>query len=602
MSWLTSLDVALFRFINGTMANPFFDWLMPIFSSNAWFWPALLICAVATLWVGRTRGRLCVLMLAIVIPMGDGWISNTIKHAVTRPRPCLALDGVNLPMRANSAIDSDSENGRGCSPSGSFPSGHTTNWFAATMVAAMYVRRTLRFMLPLACIVGFSRIYNGVHYPGDVLGGAILGAGYGAAIVFAVDTLWRRVGGAYFPAWLQRLPSLLLPAPGSETIPRPSSMPSPDSHWLRLGYVMIVAVFIGRLLFLASDTIELSEDEAYQWLWSKHLALSYFSKPPLIAYVQWLGTQLFGDNDFGIRFFSPVCAAIGSVVMLHFFTRHVNARAGFWLVVVINITPMLAVGSTLMTVDPLLVLFWTLAMTSGWRAMQSDGRAHHWLLVGLWMGLGFLSKYTALLQWFCWAVFFILWKPARVHLKKPGPYLALAMNALCALPVVLWNLQNHWVSAAHVANDAKLNERWRYDFSNLIDFLAGTTALLHPIIFIAAVWAAIAFWHQKSSTPKRAALFRYFFAMGAPLFLVYLGYTFHSSVQINWIAAAVIPLFALAVLYWDERERARTPGVRTALALAVGIGVFAVAIMHDSDPFIRATNKILAQIDAKPLP
>lgn len=606
MSWVQSVDVAAFRFINGALANPVFDWIMPVFAGNVWFWPVLLTAAIATIWRGGTRGRICVLMLVIVLPIGDGWITNTIKHAVERPRPCLTLEEVNLPMKKSRVLDASDENRRGCSTSGSFPSGHTTNWFAAAMVAWIYYRRTLRFVLPMACIVGFSRIYNGVHYPSDVLGGAIIGAGYAVAIVFAVDALWRHAGRRFFPVWHSFVPTLLLtrgrgsgaevPVSGSdETHSKPRS---PDSHWLRFGYVLIAAVFVGRLFFLAGENIELSEDEAYQWLWSKQLALSYFSKPPMIAYVQWLGTHLFGDSEFGVRFFSPVCAAVGSLVMLRLFARQGAVRAGFWLVLMVNVTPLLAVGSTLLTVDPLLVLFWTLAMATGWRAVQSSGRTRDWLLVGLWMGCAFLSKYTALLQWACWIVFFILWKPARIHLKKAGPYLALLVNALCAIPVIVWNAQHKWITAAHVANDAKLDEQWHFRLSNVTGFLGGTAALLHPIFFIAALWACIAFWRRRSA---RDPLLRYFFAMGAPIFLFYLAWSIHSSVQINWIAASVIPLFALAALFWEERERAGQRIIRRWLGVAMLIGVFAVAALHDSDPFIKTANHIREQFGAEPL-
>ena len=63
-----------------------------------------------------------------------------------------------------------------------------------------------------------------------------------------------------------------------------------------------------------------------------------------------------------------------------------------------------------MTIDPLSVMFWTAAMLAGWRAIQPEGTTRHWLWVGLWMGLGFLSKYTELFQLLCWAVFFWLWQ------------------------------------------------------------------------------------------------------------------------------------------------------------------------------------------------
>ena len=582
MAALQSIDIALFRFINGTLSNAFCDVVMPILAGGKWFLPLVFLLGAALIWKGGARGRLCVLMLAIALPLGDGWITNTIKKAVARPRPCRVLENVRLPMRReHPAEDDDNEFHRGCTMTGSMPSGHTTNWFAGAMVAWIFYRRSWRFLVPLAAAVGFSRVYNGVHYPSDVLAGVIVGAGYGAAIPLAVNALWCIVARRWLPIWWNALPSLVLAQPAT-TNPQ-SAIHNPQStlaaHWLRLGYILIALTFTGRLIFLASGRIELSEDEAYQWIWSKHLALSYYSKPPLIAWVQWLGTHLFGDNQFGVRFFAPVCAAIGSLVALRFFARHVSARAGFWLGAICNVTPLLAIGSTLMTVDAPLVLFWTLAMFAGWRAAQNDGETKHWALVGLWMGLAFLSKYTALFQWLCWAVFFVLWKPARVHLRRRGPYVALGINALCALPVLIWNAQHQWVTLGHVATNGKFDQAWQFQSKAPLDFLGGSFGLLHPIFFVAIVWAAIAMWKRTPREP----LARLFFAMGVPLFLFYALYTLHSKVFLNWIAASVIPLLCLMVVFWERRYAEGARYLRATLTIAMFLGVFALVLMHETD-------------------
>src|SRR5882762_7010025 len=176
---------------------------------------------------------------------------------------------------------------------------------------------------------------------------------------------------------------------------------------------IFAALLLARLFYIASGKIELVGDEAYQWLWSKHLALSYFSKPPLIAYTHWLGTLIWGDTGLGVRCFSPVIAAVLAFLMLRFFALHVNARAGFFLVLIFTATPLTALGSILMTIYPISVLFWTLAMLAGWRAVQEKGTTVDWIWVGIWMALGFLSKYTELFQLLCWVVFFALWPPAR---------------------------------------------------------------------------------------------------------------------------------------------------------------------------------------------
>jgi hypothetical protein len=91
------------------------------------------------------------------------------------------------------------------------------------------------------------------------------------------------------------------------------------------------------------------------------------------------------------------------------------------------------------------------------------------------------------------------------------------------------------------------------------------------------VWAAVAFWQ------RREPLLLYFFAMGAPLFLVYAFYTLHSSEELNWIAASVIPLFCLMVSFWERRYAEGARHIRALLAIAMFIGLFATALLHETN-------------------
>ena len=595
MHWLQALDTSLFLFVNRSLANPVFDWLMPILSGNAFFFPAVFLLGVGLLWKGNARLRLCVLLLVLILPLGDSFICNTIKHAVARPRPFVTLPEARLfgrpgngyipPQINESSVDMAVNTGG----RDSLPSSHAANWFAATMILFLFYRRSLWFMLPLALAVSFSRVYNGVHFPGDVLAGAILGAGYAAAGLTALQAAWQWAGKKWFPLWHAQLPSLLHPEAGrqdSESEPTLATRhPSLDTHWLHLGYLVIFALLIVRWIYIASGTIDLEKDEAYQWLWSKHLALSYYSKPLGIALIHFAGTSLWGDTAFGIRFFPPLFAAILSVMMLRFFAREVSAPAGFWLLLIVTATPLLGIGTILMTIDPPLVLCWTWAMIAGWRAAQPDGQTRHWLMVGLAMGLGFLCKYTAVCQIACWAIFFALWPAARAHLRRPGPWLALLIFLVCTTPVIIWNAQHGWISAHHVAGNAGLDGRWQPTMRYFWNFLSAEAGLLNPIFFVGALWAMLAFWKQRHERP----LWLYFFCMGAPLFLGYWLYSFHSRILPNWIAPAILPMFCLMVAYWDERRRVAKP----FLAIGLALGFFAVAILFQSNLVGKITGQLL---------
>src|SRR5205085_768014 len=98
--------------------------------------------------------------------------------------------------------------------------------------------------------------------------------------------------------------------------------------------------------------------------------------------------------------------------------------------------PMLAVGATLMTIDALSVLFWTLAMALAWRAIKRDSTTA-WLLVGAAIGLGLLAKYVAIFQWLCVLVFLWMHPPARQQFARPGLYLAILVSLLAFIPIVV---------------------------------------------------------------------------------------------------------------------------------------------------------------------
>ena len=219
MHWLQTLDTNLFFFINRSLVNPFFDWLMPILSGSTGtktgLVVAMIVAGVAVLGFGNRRARLCVLLMVLVMATNDGLICNTLKHAIARPRPFVTLPEARLFGNIGKGYIAPQINAMGVDMAAnkgsrnSMPSSHAANWFAATMALFLFYRRSLWFMLPLASGVAFSRLYNGVHYPSDVLAGAIIGAGWAVAVAVLIESAWQFFGKKYFPRAFAQAPMLV---------------------------------------------------------------------------------------------------------------------------------------------------------------------------------------------------------------------------------------------------------------------------------------------------------------------------------------------------------------------------------------------------------
>ncbi|MFF5303280.1 phosphatase PAP2 family protein [Streptomyces sp. NPDC013161] len=178
---LASLDQALYEAVTVT-STPALDSALRRLSAAADHSKiSLLIASTLALRPGRSR-RAAVLGVAAI-----GVASTTAnllgKRLVRRPRPHRAEDspfpGRHVPMPA----------------SASFPSGHTASAVAfAAAVGPAFPAVTVPLGL-LACAVGYSRVHTGVHYPGDVVAGAVLGTGAAAAVLAAAAHWDGSVGG-----------------------------------------------------------------------------------------------------------------------------------------------------------------------------------------------------------------------------------------------------------------------------------------------------------------------------------------------------------------------------------------------------------------------
>lgn len=179
MEILQRTDEILFRFINSGLANPVTDKFMPFITERDNWYIFYAVIWLYLFFYGGRKGKIASVLILLLILITDQFSNNILKQFVSRIRPCHTLPNVHLLV--------------GCTDSLSFPSIHAVNNFAAATLFSHFYRKIRYLLFSGAFIVGLSRVFCGVHYPFDVIGGALIG------IMFALILLyfWKTVNNRF---------------------------------------------------------------------------------------------------------------------------------------------------------------------------------------------------------------------------------------------------------------------------------------------------------------------------------------------------------------------------------------------------------------------
>src|SRR6266404_3729630 len=309
----------------------------------------------------------------------------------------------------------------------------------------------------------------------------------------------------------------------------------------RAVWFFILALTLVRLSILSTSDLEF--DEAHYWMWSERLAPAYFSKGPGVAFAIRASTMIFGSNEFGVRFFSPL------------------------------------LGAFLMTIDPLSLFFWVAAMFSFWCVVEKSPKfSWHWPLTGVLIGLGFLCKYTNVFELLSIIVVLALIPKLRVEFRRPGFYLMLVIFAAFCVPPVRWNQERGWATVAHLKSRGGVNQGVGFHPLEFLSFIGEHFLVYSPLLFLVLAVAVIALWKRSQQQPSR--LFLMWF--GLPVFAFYALLSINKAAATNWDALAFPSFALLAVAFWQPHLQAKRVW-RSLAGCALGLGLIMSMLALDSD-------------------
>ena len=309
----------------------------------------------------------------------------------------------------------------------------------------------------------------------------------------------------------------------------PNAQISDDSALGRGTAAIIVALVLMRLV--AALYTPLMCDEAYYWMWSKHLAGGYYDHPPMVALVIRLGTMIAGDTELGVRLISILLGAadeLGGVIGPRPILFH-DARVAATSAIMLNVTMMVAIGTMIITPDVPLMVASSFILFFLAKVLET-GRGAWWLAVGAATGAALLSKYNALFFGAVMLVWLIGVPELRRWLKSPWPYLGGLVALAIFSPVLFWNADHQWLSFLKQFGRARATG-FRPQFLALL--IPGQFAFATPAVFLLAGSGLYALCKGYAGTRAASVL------LNATVWIVFLYFAVHSlhaEVHPDWLS------------------------------------------------------------------
>lgn len=282
---------------------------------------------------------------------------------------------------------------------------------------------------------------------------------------------------------------------------------------------------------LVAGLLPLTGDEAYYWVWSRHMQLSYYDHPPFVAWLYWLGSPL----DFlpgSVRWAGVLFGHVALALWLKLLDPFLNVeQLKMWLWLAL-LSPLMGGSGIVVTPDLPLMLFYALSL---WLFFLWQKRPD-WRMslgFGVAIGLGLSSKYMMVLFPLSLLPVILMAKKIRQAFFKNIHWLILG-GVAGFLPVLLWNVMHDWASFKFQAAHG-LGRKWKPNWT--VEYILAQIGLIFPPIL---------YWALRAG--KRMPVLFHFLAWTPLIFFAFT--TSRGYVEANWPIAAYPAIIALAVSWY----------------------------------------------------
>ncbi|MSP53284.1 MAG: glycosyltransferase family 39 protein [Gammaproteobacteria bacterium] len=296
---------------------------------------------------------------------------------------------------------------------------------------------------------------------------------------------------------------------------------------------LLVLLCMGLFALIYNLYLPVLPDEAYYWVWSRHLALSYFDGPPLTAYLIRFSTLIFGNTAEGIKIVALICTLLGATFVYRLAYELFDEQVAFVTLILLLLMPLTQASFVISTLDPPMVCFWALTLYWFYLAVSRDSNFYRYL-AGISLGLSLLAKYQGVMLVPTFFLFLLL-TPYRRQFKNINWYLAGLLALVIFSPVLIWNYQHDWLSFTFQYHHG-VAEHKVFQWELLGYFVGVEMLVVNPIFFVAMF--IFAFRHLRTNIQNSKLLY-----LLLPFFITFFYFfyegLFHAT-NANWPAPAYI--------------------------------------------------------------
>ena len=340
-----------------------------------------------------------------------------------------------------------------------------------------------------------------------------------------------------------------------------------ENHKKALILLLVISAVVRALL---AGWIELGTDEAYYWTFAKYPDWSHYDHPGMVGWVIQLFTlNLTFQSEFFLRLASVALMTFNTWIMYRIGCELKDEVTGLWsaLLYTASIYAFVVTGVFILPDTPLSI-FWLLAFLMLIRYLKSKNNKHL-LAVGMFIGLAALSKYTAAFLWFGFLLYLLCFD--RKQFRNPMLYCSALITLVCCLPILIWNIQNDFVSFRFHSD--RVSFFGPLHPAGFFTEVAGEFFYNNPVNFIVAIIAIVAAFRKRLSIDIKQQ--RLILITAFPFIGLFLLSSLTRPTLPHWSGPAYVMLIPMSAAWLSTVEYRKA---RRTMAAALGILVLTLVV------------------------